>query len=312
MFSRLFFCAALAIPGIAQDSRAIPSVEGTVVTDEPLGGNHLIVTLTDTVYHRELARAFVRGDGGFEFRNVAMGIYCLELGVQGGDTMEQQMVNIEGGSEPLEIRLPSRGNKAVGGGTVSVQQLQHPISPKSQKIFEAAQKASAQGDYLKEIEILRRALNDAAAAPNARMNIGVAYLRAGQASQAIPELQEAARLMPQNAVAHTNLAYALLLTERLDASEAECRRALQLDRNNSKARWVMGSILLRQGAHEQEAVADLQFASREIPKARMILAQFYERSGQKDAAVRELRAFLPQASGADRANVERWLSSLSK
>jgi hypothetical protein len=43
----------------------------------------------------------------------------------------------------------------------------------------------------------------------------------------------------------------------------------------------------------------------------VVLAQFYERSGQKDAAARELREFLPQASGEDRAKVERWLSNLA-
>jgi len=312
VFSRLLFFAVFLIPGIAQDSRVLSLVEGKVVSDEPLSGNYLIVTLTDSAYHREIARTYVRADGGFEFRNVSPGAYTLEIGVPGGDTIQQQIVNIEGSRDALEIRLPSRGNKAAGGGTVSVQQLQHPISAKSKKIFETAQKISATGDYLKEIEILRHALNDAPAVPYARMNIGVAYLRMGQAGQALPELQEAARLMPEDAVAHTNLAYALLLTQRLAESEAECRRALQIDRNNSKARWVMGSVLLRQGSHEQEAVEDLQFASRDIPKARMILAQFYARSGQKDAAVRELRAFLPQASGEDRANVERWLSNLSK
>jgi tetratricopeptide (TPR) repeat protein len=158
---------------------------------------------------------------------------------------------------------------------------------------------------------LRGALNDASAEPYARTNIGVAYLRAGQAAAAVPELQQAARLLPEDAVVRTNLAFSLLLTKHEDAAEVECRRALQLDRNSSKAHWVMGSILINKGSHEEEAVEDLRFASREMPRAKVVLAQFYERSGQKDAAARELREFLPQASSEDRAKVERWLSKLT-
>jgi len=126
----------------------------------------------------------------------------------------------------------------------------------------------------------------------------------------VPELLEAVRLMPDDAVARTNLAYALMLTRRVEEAEEEARQALRLDKNNSKARWVMGSILLAQGSHVGEAVEDLRFASREIPKARVLLAQFYERTGQKAEAVRELREFLPQASNEERAKVEQWLSKL--
>jgi hypothetical protein len=67
----------------------------------------------------------------------------------------------------------------------------------------------------------------------------------------------------------------------------------------------MGSILLNKGSHEEEAVENLRLASREFPQAKVALARFYERSGQKDAAVRELREFLPQASGAERVTVEQ-------
>lgn len=311
MFTRLLLFAVLVLPGVAQDSRVLSSVKGMVVTDEPLTGNHLIVSLTDST-HRETVRAYLGNDGSFEFRNVTTGWYTVEIGTVGGDPIQQQMVSIESGGDPLEIRLPGRVKKPVGSGTVSVGQLQHPLSARAKKIFEAAEKASSKGEYLREIEILRGALADGSAAPYARMNIGIAYIKAGQAASAVPDLQEAARMMPEDPAAHTNLAYALLLNKRMDEGEVECRRALQFDRNNAKARWVMGSILLNKGAHEQEAVEDLHFASREIPKARMVLAQYFARNGQNEAAARELREFLPQASGQDRVNVERWLTNLTK
>lgn len=47
------------------------------------------------------------------------------------------------------------------------------------------------------------------------------------------------------------------------------------------------------------------------PLAGNRLAQFYEKTGHRDEAVKELRAFLPQSSDQDRATVERWLSKLA-
>jgi tetratricopeptide (TPR) repeat protein len=302
----------LAIPAFAQDPRILSSVKGMVITNEPLAGNRLIVTLAEAINGKQLSRSYVAGDGSFELRDVPPGVYTVELAAIGGEPIEQQMVSLNSTGDRIEIRLPVRENKPIGSGTVSVRQLQqHPVSANSKKIFEAAQKASAAGDYLKAVGILKGALKDASVEPYARMNIGVAYIKSGQAALAIPELQEAARLMPDDAVAHMNLAYALLLTRQFDEAEAKCRRALQLDRNNFKAHWVMGSILLNQGSHEEEGAEELHFASREIPKARVVLALFYERNGQKDAAARELREFLPLASPEDRAKVEQWLSKLT-
>jgi Flp pilus assembly protein TadD len=312
MFRSLFVFAMLASQLLAQESRVIPTVKGTLNSEGPLLGNRIAVTLTDSLSHRETYRAFVNTDGGFEFRDLPAGTYLLEVATANGDAIVQQIVQINSSADHIDIRLPESQNKPVAGsGTISVQQLQHPLSSKSKKLLAAAEKESASGDYLKAIEILRGALNDPAAVPYARMNIGVAYIRAGQPMAAVAELREAVRLMPNDSVAHANLAYALILTKQMDAAEPECRKAIDLDRSNARARWLMGSILLNKGSHAEEAVEDLRFASREIPKARMMLAQYYERNGQKDAAARELREFLPQASGQDRAAVEQWLSKLT-
>lgn len=310
MFRGLLLFALAAMPVLAQDSRSIVSVRGVVVADEPLAGNRLLATLVDSSYHKEVARSYVGADGSFLFRDVPPGSYTVELSAS-GEAIERQTVSLNSSSDQIEIRLPAAEKKPSGSGKVSVRELQQPLSRKSKKIFEAAQKASAAGDHAKEVEILRGSLNDPAAAPYARMNIGVAYLRSGQLAAGIPELREAVRLMPENPVARTNLAYALLLTKSLDEAEAECRRSLALDSTNAKTRWIMGSTLLAKGSHDEEAVQNLQLASREFPAAKVVLAHFYERSGQRDAAAQELREFLPRASGAEKTNVEQWLLKLA-
>jgi tetratricopeptide (TPR) repeat protein len=309
VFTRLFLLAALAFPGIAQDLRTISVVKGTVAAEEPLAGSHLVVNLIETISHKTVGRAYVDLDDGFEFRDVLPGTYTLELARPSGETIHQETRNLSAGADQIELRLA--GRKIALGGTVSVHQLQHPLSAKSKRIFVQAQKASVAGDYLKEIEILRGALNEPSAEGYARVNIGAAYVKAGQAGLAVTELQEAARLMPDDAVVRTNLAYALLSTKRIAEAEVEARLAMRIDRNNSKTRWVMGTILLAKGSATEEGLEDLRYASRELPKARIVLAQFYERSGQKDAAVRELHEFLTGASGEERARVEQWLLKLT-
>lgn len=310
MFRRIVFFVVLAMPGIAQ---VISSVRGVVTSDETLTGNHLVVRLTEAITRKAVDRSFVAGDGSFEFRNVAPGSYTVEVALPGGDPIGSETVNLNSSGDRIELRLPVAADKgAVGpGGTVSVRELLHPLTAKSKRLFAAAQQAVAKGEYLKAVDILRGALSDAAAEPYARTNIGAAYIRAGQPAAAVPELQEAVRLMPDDAVARTNFAYALMLTKRIDEAQEQAQQALRLDKNNAKARWVLGSILLARGSRVEEGVEDLRFASREIPKARVMLAQFYERTGRKDDAVRELRAFLLQASDQDRATVERWLSKLA-
>jgi len=310
VFRRFFFFISMAIPGMAQDTRILSYVKGTVVSGEQLSGNHLVVELIESLSEKRLARAYVGADGSFEFRDVAAGVYSVELEASSGEPIQRQTVTLRFNGDQIEIRLPAPESNAARSGTVSVRELQHPLSPKSRKKFDAAEKASAGGDHLKAVEILRGTLSDASAAPYARLNIGVAYIKAGQAAAAIPEFEEAARLMPEEAVAHIDLAYALLLTKRYEFAETECERALQLDRNNYKARWVRGTVLLQRGSRDEEAVEDLRFASREIPKAKVVLAEYYERRGQKDAAARELREFLPRASSEDRVTVEKWLSKL--
>src|ERR1700693_1378957 len=127
VFRRFFFFFLLAIPGIAQDSRVLSYVKGTVITEQQLAGNHLIVDLIDSLNGKKLSRAYVGGDGSFEFRDVAAGLYSVELAESGGDPIQQQAVSLRSNGDQIEIRLPAREKAAGSGGTVSVRQLQHPL-----------------------------------------------------------------------------------------------------------------------------------------------------------------------------------------
>src|ERR1700683_5117945 len=107
------------------------------------------------------------------------------------------------GSEPAGTISPA--------GTVSVEQLQHPLSRKGVRLLRQAQNFAAMGDHGKAIAELQLALKERSAIPYAHSLLGSEYLRINQAPAAIEALEQAIKLLPRNAANHSNLGYALFL-----------------------------------------------------------------------------------------------------
>lgn len=139
------------------------------------------------------------------------------------------------GLQPEPVTPPAR--------TVSVEELQHPLSGKAVKMLRRAENFSAMGRHDRAIEQLQAALKEPSAVPYAHSLLGQEYLKINQVPVAITELEEAVKLLPHNVADHSNLGYALFLEGNLDAGEREVRQALELDRQNSKTKHVLDQIL---------------------------------------------------------------------
>jgi tetratricopeptide (TPR) repeat protein len=133
-------------------------------------------------------------------------------------------------------------------GTVSVEQLQHPLSRKANRLLLQAKNFAAMGDHAKAIAELQLALKEPSAIPYAHSLLGSEYLKIQQVPEAIEALEQAVKMLPRSVVNHSNLAYALLLTGDAQRAEIEARQALDLDRNNAKTRQVLSLI-----THAREA-----------------------------------------------------------
>ena len=83
-----------------------------------------------------------------------------------------------------------------------------------------------------------------------------------------------------------------------------------LSRSNAKSRYVLGWVLSRRPEAVAEAIEHLQFAAREFPPAHRTLAAVYVMAGRTDLAKQEVQQYLATVPGANRAEVERWISSL--
>ena len=165
------------------------------------------------------------------------------------------------------------------GGTVSVEEARDPLSGKALKMILDAQHDLRSGQHARGMEKLRKALEDPKAQPYAVSMLGVEHLKANQLDAAIPELEEAVRLLPGRAEIHSNLGYALGLTGQAERGLNEARKALQLDPRRPKTRLVLGMLLLQLGLWE-EGVAHLKIAAPELPTARKLLDSYALRTLQ--------------------------------
>ena len=126
-------------------------------------------------------------------------------------------------------------------GTVSVEQLQHPLSRKGERLIRQGAEFLAMGDHEKAIAEFQLALKERSAIPYAHSLLGSEYLkinRSGRDRVAGAGRQTSAA----DAVNHANLGYACSCWATPERAEQEVRRALDLDRNNAKTRLVLGLI----------------------------------------------------------------------
>jgi Tfp pilus assembly protein PilF len=263
--------------------------------------------LVDDQTHATIARSFAGWDGRFEFRSVPFGTYTLRiLGSDSRIVSEETLMFT--GTEFVRVRLPEPSAAQRGpGGLVSAEQLRHPVSKKGMRILDRARKVSQQGKHEEAMAELRKALAEPAAAPYAHSMLGQEYMRMGKLAEALPELEQGVALLPKDAINHSNYGYALCLARQCGRGEQEIRKSLELDPNSLVARFLLGVILLDKGSRDSEALMNLKFAAaRNFRSAHGVLAVYYQRTGDKQAARKELAAYLG-ALNVDSPAAQQWL-----
>jgi tetratricopeptide (TPR) repeat protein len=117
--------------------------------------------------------------------------------------------------------------------------------------------------------------------------LGVALLRAGQADQALPFLEQAVRRNPTFWMGHRNLAAALMSMGRRGRALSEFRQAVNSAPDNFEVRLEFGQVLLEyknynEAALHLEAARDL---CPECPRIRPALARLYLGNSEWDRAI---------------------------
>lgn len=128
--------------------------------------------------------------------------------------------------------------------TVSVDELRRPLSSKALRWLRIAQDYGRLGEHQRAIHLLQETLSkDPSSEPYVHSMLGIEYLRMGRLADALPELALGVRLLPHEAVNHSNYGYALYVTGDYAKSERELQRALELDRSASTPRSLIQTVL---------------------------------------------------------------------
>lgn len=83
------------------------------------------------------------------------------------------------------------------------------------------------------------------------VDLGGLLLETDHVPEAIPYLQKAVTIAPDNAKAHGSLGKAYLSQNRLDQAEAELQRAAELAPDSASAHYVLGQLYRREGKEDQ-------------------------------------------------------------
>jgi len=205
---------------------------------------------------------------------------------------------------PIEFPPENRFSRA-SLGTVSVDELRHPLSRSAQHQLERIQRDLKKGDRIAAIQKLTELQDDESAKTVVVGMLGAEYLAIGRVDEAITFLETAVHIQPSVAGNHSNLGYALCVIGQCDKGEAEVRAALLYDENCRQAHYLMGVILLTRG--DPRALNHLRFAEKDIPAAHMAQALYYAQHHNMDLANEQLLEYLGPQGKANLPVAQNWL-----
>lgn len=198
---------------------------------------------------------------------------------------------------------------APGGAKVSIAELKHPLSGKGRKLIERAQNDLHSGKTAQGIRTLQGALQEPSAVPYAHSILGATYLQLGRAADALAELEQAVQLLPI-AENYSNLGYAHCIMGDMERGKEDLEHALQLDSSSPRTHYLIGLLLLDNKSRSHEACEQLERA-KNVRGAHVALAVCYVRSGESEAADREVRDFIAPSDDIRMRFWRRWVALLA-
>ena len=212
--------------------------------------------------------ADVTAEGLFWFREIPAGDYEIKVLTQYGEELVTTVASVGMFSPPFEIRLPGVKSSRPASGTVSIQQLNHPVSKRVRKLLDSGYHLFEDQRFDDAVARFREAVTDDPGCAQAHADLGLALSKKEAWAGAIEAYRAASALDPRNSILHSNLGVALSMMRRYDEAEREIAKALTLDGTNARAHYVMAGLLLRKPGQLREAVSHLVAAQDHVPSAR--------------------------------------------
>jgi tetratricopeptide (TPR) repeat protein len=239
-----------------------------------------------------------------DFRNLAIGEYVVEVSAAGFlPATEEASLMIPSATVHVFVTLRPEGV----GNEFTIPAGPPLLAPKAQKELEAVGRALDGGDFGKAQAHLERALKLAPGHPEVHYFWGVFHLRRNENAQARASFEKAVSLYPNHASSLAGLARLEMRARKYPEAIALLERVLALEPAAWENHALLSSAylarreLMNAHSHAERAI---QLAGSKAPQLRVLLAHILAELGEKEAARRELEAFLgvnpnhPQAVAA--------------
>lgn len=257
-----------------------------------------LLSLRDTV-----AIIYTENQGQFEFKNLAPGIYQLEIEPDRRKfEVKTESVQIyRGVPSVVTVTLKEKETSATSAAAVSVTELERHVPDKAKKEFEKATALTSQGKRDEAIVHLRQAIaiydhylaarNDLATlllsqgkldeaeeqlriavgldpkAFNPALNLGIVLVHKHQFAEALTSLQLANSMQANSPTVYLYLGLAGLGIEDFEMAESNLKKAYDLGgRPFALALFHLGQLYLSKGDKES-ALKSFQLYLREVPDA---------------------------------------------
>lgn len=191
-----------------------------------------------------------------------------------------------------------RGSRATrqvvsSNSTVSIEDLKVPAA--AQKELARFQHRFQTGNLPEAVKHLEKAVTIYPQIASAHQNLGVCYLRWGEYEKAVREFERASQINPHLIQPPLALAEADLVLKRYADAERAARRALDVDPENAKGRYLLGKTLAMQDQDTPEMEQLLRESFEQYPGAHLALAHILLNRGSKDEAALQLRDYVRHA-----------------
>jgi tetratricopeptide (TPR) repeat protein len=235
------------------------------------------------------ASAVAEPDGRFSVSGLTAGDYDLVVLNGSGQEIARQHVSAREFTSGVTVNLPGssgqQDKETAGGGTVSVNQLQHRPNRQAVDLQKKAIAAHERHDHSRTVALLQQALARDPLFASAHYLLGLEYALSGDLNSGAKELARAVELDAHSAAAEAAYAAVLLNLHQAEQALAHAARAVQLEPRSAKYLYTMGVSLVNTG-RASEALPYLRQAAGEMPVAGELAAHLEEQIGAATSSPR--------------------------
>jgi tetratricopeptide (TPR) repeat protein len=255
---------------------------------------------------------YTDNNGGFGFTGLSEGVYTLEVSgdVRLYDSVVQEVRLIRGTHVRLNINLKERaGNHPRSpGNVVSLAELQQKVPDAARKEFEAGTRLVNEEKIREGIERFKKAIAIYPEYLMARNDLGVQYLKLKMLAEAIEQFEAALEVNPKVFNPRLNIGIALVQQKKYADAIDHLNLAISINGSSASAHLHVGVASLETdelATAERELAAALTLGGTEYAVAHYYAGHVQLKKGEREAAIREFKAFLEAQPTGDLASRAR-------